>query len=70
MSASASMPQTLEARSRKRTGADAEIDDGSDRARRMIERASDFRNEVVVERDQRTDASVILCRRDGEVGGD
>jgi hypothetical protein len=62
--------RALEARSRKRTSADAEIDDGSHRARRMIEGASDFRNQLVVERDQRADASVIFRRRDGEVGGD
>lgn len=59
------MPQT-----RERTSADAEIDDRAYRARRMTECARDFRNQLVVERDQRSDASVVFRRRDCKVRGD
>ena len=69
------MPQTrvpgaLQARARSAPVPIAEIDDGPHRARRVAERASDFRNQLDIDRDQRPDSSVVLRRRDCQVRGD
>jgi hypothetical protein len=48
----ASTWRLLEARARERTGPDAEIDDRLYRTGRMTKRASDLRNQLVVQRNK------------------
>jgi hypothetical protein len=62
--------RVLQTGARQRAGADSKIDDCSNRARGMVERASGFRNQLVVQRDQRADAFVVLARRHCQVCGD
>jgi len=59
-----------QARPREGAGTDSEIDHDPHRACRMTEREGDFRNQLVVERDTRADANVILRRRYSKVRSD